>query len=194
MGKLRFVSEQSSVPNVNMDGATIDASYRRRLKVKNPNTSDEDLAEYAFDMDLATRLLVARHPNVSVQTLEKLAGDESVKVRIAVAQHPSTTARILERLLTNFGDDVYICRNIAVHPNATAGILATLAHGEDAVVLYNVARHPNTFSETLGRLLECKYESVRKVARQKSQEIAKKQSSAPPKHKKFVPVNRTKCF
>lgn len=191
MGKLRFQTVTAH-RTVHTNGV-IEATYIRRMKLKNPEISAEELAEYAFDLDLATRLLVARHPNTSVETLDKLASDDSTRVRIAVTQNPKTTARVLDKILSRYGDDVYICRNIAVHPNTSAGMLTMLSHREDEIVLYNVARNPNTFSETLERLLECEFESVRNVASQKYQAMTKPSTAVKP-NPKFVPVNRSRCF
>lgn len=193
MGKIRFssVSAHASVPTNNWDRVAVEPAYLRRLKLKNPELPAEELAEYAFDLELANRILVARHPNTSVETLDKLASDDSARVRIAVTQNPKTTARILDKMLSRYGDDIYICRNIAVHPNTSAGMLNMLSHREDEIVLYNVARNPNTFSETLGRLLECEYESVRNMARQKSQAMLKQTQAPKPK---FVPVTGRRCF
>ena len=197
MGKLRFssTSAHASVPTNNWDRVAVEPAYLRRLKLKNPELPAEELAEYAFDLELANRILIARHPNTSVETLDKLASDDSARVRIAVTQNPKTTARILDKMLSRYGDDVYICRNIAVHPNTSAGMLNMLSHREDEIVLYNVARNPNTFSETLGRLLECEYESVRKVASQKYQAMLKPSPAVKPNTMpKFIPANRSRCF
>ena len=206
MGKMRFqtVTAHRTIPTSSGIDVEVDPGYLRRLKIKNQEISAEELAEYAFDLELATRILVARHHNTSVETLEKLAMDDSTRVRIAVSQNPKSTARILDKQMSNFGDDVYLCRNASVHPNTSAGTLSMLSHHEDVIVLFNVAKHPNTMNETLGRLLECKFESVRNVARQRQQAILKqataKQSSAgnhkqsAPVRPMYIPTNRSRCF
>ena len=139
---------------------------------KDPMTAPEVLDDYARDPYLIIRRNVAKNPNASKETLARLANDSDARTRIFVAQNPKTSARTLERLLS--GDcDVYMYRNVAVHPNATGGILAQLAKHEDGVVRYNVARHPNAMKVTLSELLEDSYESIREMARKKLKAMEK---------------------
>ena len=148
-----------------------DESFHWRLTgSKDPMTAPEVLDDYARDPYLIIRRNVAKNPNASDDTLGRLATDSDDRTRLFVAQNPKTPARILERLMSH-GCDVYMYRNIAVHPNATGGILARLAKIDDGIVRYNVARHPNAMKATLSELLEDSYESVREMARKKLEEM-----------------------
>lgn len=155
---------------------------------KDPMTAPEVLHDYARDPYLIIRRYVAKNPSSSEDTLARLANDSDDRTRLFVAQNPKTSDKILERLLSH-GCDVYMYRNIAVHPNATGDILARLAKNEDDIVRYNVARHPNAMKATLSELMEDPVVSTREMARKKLDEL-KRAAVQPAEKPSARPVNR----
>lgn len=164
--------------------------YWRLSASKEATTSSEHLDDFARDPYLIIRRNVAKNPSTSEKTLARLASDSDDRTRLFVAQNPKTSADILEYLLRG-GADVYMYRNIAVHPNATGSILARLAKYDDVIVRYNVARHRNTIKNTLSNLLEDSSESVRNMAKKKLEEMMR--TAATPSSKKNVKPANNYC-
>ncbi|MFN3266595.1 MAG: hypothetical protein ACK41E_07125 [Deinococcales bacterium] len=136
----------------------------RQAVAANPKTPPVVLTKLATDLDRDVREAVAKNPSTPSKPLQVLLADSQEEVALAARQNPSTppeVLQLLERLerkdpsLTQLEHlPAWLESRVAVHPNATAALLETLAKSEQSQVRIKVAANPNTPQRLLELLLE----------------------------------------
>ncbi|WP_324605287.1 hypothetical protein [Streptomyces sp. NRRL F-2664] len=116
------------------------------------SATPDELAEAAASARGQVRMLVAQRRDLPPDVRNRLASDEDASVAKAVAPHPGLPAELLRGMVALHG--VQVLAGVAANPDAPADLLAELAHREPPVrrALREIASHPNA---TAGALMPC---------------------------------------
>lgn len=122
------------------------------------NTTEEDIAKLAGDLDPTVRYFVSINPNTSQDILRKLSGDFDSFVREGVASNSNTDHEIVELLVEDKNEQVRV--NIASRLDLQEHILDKLSEDKSPYVRSYAVSNPNMSSSNLYRLAEDAHSNV----------------------------------
>ncbi|MCX5077076.1 hypothetical protein OHA84_05090 [Streptomyces sp. NBC_00513] len=117
-----------------------------------PAASTDELRELAAGRPSVRALVAARH-DLPPDLRDALAADPDAKVLRAVAPHPGLTEELLRAMVATHGVGVHA--RVAANPGAPGALLEELARQEPPVrrALREIAGHPNATAGALARCL-----------------------------------------